>query len=101
MAGLHVLFSSTNYHHGLNGFPPDFEVKDPLPNVTALLHRSFAGSISTNRAAHGNNTLFFWGFEKEDGSLTAAADERIHDPWIIWLNGGPGSSRSVYHLTKG
>ncbi|KIM79111.1 hypothetical protein PILCRDRAFT_823685 [Piloderma croceum F 1598] len=69
-----------------------FEVKDPLPNVTVPLPRSFAGSISTNRPGHGNNSLFFWGFEKEHGSLTAAANERSNDPYLIWLNGGPGSS---------
>lgn len=35
-----------------------------------------------------NNTLFFWGFERENGSLTAAAGERSGEPWAIWLNGG-------------
>lgn len=66
----------------------DFEVKDPLPNVTQPLPRSFAGSISVNRAKHPNDTLFFWGFEKEQGSLTADAGERDEEPWLIWLNGG-------------
>ena len=75
--------------------PQDFEVKDALPNVTVPLPRSFAGSISTNRAGHANDSLFFWGFEREKGSLTAAAHERVEEPWIIWLNGGPGSSRRV------
>jgi carboxypeptidase D len=74
-------------------FPQDFEVKDPLPNVTDPLTRSFAGSISTNRAGHPNDTLFFWGFEKENGSLTAPDSDK---PWLIWLNGGPGTSRFVY-----
>jgi hypothetical protein len=73
----------------------DFEVTDPLPNVTETLPRSFAGSISTNRAGHANDTLFFWGFEKEEGSLTVASDERIDEPWLVWLNGGPGASRYV------
>jgi carboxypeptidase D len=70
-------------------------VKDPLPNITEPLARSFAGSITTNRPGHANDSLFFWGFEKEKGSLTAAADERIDKPWLIWLNGGPGASRCV------
>ncbi|KZP13626.1 alpha/beta-hydrolase [Athelia psychrophila] len=68
-----------------------FEVTDPLPNVTAPLARSFAGSILTNRPDHRNTSLFFWGFEKANGSLTAvnASDD---EPWLIWLNGGPGAS---------
>ncbi|KZP13619.1 alpha/beta-hydrolase [Athelia psychrophila] len=68
-----------------------FEVTDPLPNVTAPLARSFAGSILTNRPDHRNTSLFFWGFEKTNGSLTAvnASDD---EPWLIWLNGGPGAS---------
>lgn len=36
------------------------------------------------RAGHPNDTLFFWAFEKENGSLTTDSDE----PWAIWLNGG-------------
>ncbi|KZV83424.1 alpha/beta-hydrolase [Exidia glandulosa HHB12029] len=61
-----------------------------LPNITFDLPRSFAGNIATSRAGHPNDTLFFWAFEKSAGSLTknASAD----DPWLIWLNGGPGSS---------
>ncbi|KAH9893408.1 alpha/beta-hydrolase [Cubamyces lactineus] len=69
-----------------------FEVTDPLPNVTFPLPRSFAGNIGVNRPGHPNNTLFFWALEKENGSLTAGADERSDVPWGIWLNGGPGSS---------
>ncbi|KAI0831822.1 Alpha/Beta hydrolase protein [Trametes gibbosa] len=69
-----------------------FEVKDPLPNVTFPLAHSFAGNIGVNRPGHPNNTLFFWALEKENGSLTAAADDRSDVPWAIWLNGGPGSS---------
>ncbi|KAI0333847.1 alpha/beta-hydrolase [Cubamyces sp. BRFM 1775] len=76
-----------------------FEVKDALPNVTWTLPRSFAGNIPVNRAGHPNNTLYFWGFEKENGSLTAAANERANEPWGIWLNGGPGSS-SLIGLTS-
>jgi len=60
--------------------------------VSFTLGRNWAGSIPVNRAGRPNNTLFFWGFEKENGSLTAAAGERSDEPWGIWLNGGPGSS---------
>lgn len=56
--------------------------------MTWTLPRSFAGNIGVNRAGHPNNTLYFWGFEKENGSLTAGADERANEPWGIWLNGG-------------
>jgi carboxypeptidase D len=63
----------------------DFEVKDPLPNVTFPLPRSFAGNIAVNRPNHPNDTLFFWGFEKSNGSLTSNSST---DPWGIWLNGG-------------
>ncbi|KAI0730653.1 alpha/beta-hydrolase [Earliella scabrosa] len=69
-----------------------FEVTDPLPNVTWSLSRNFAGNIPVNRPGHPNNTLFFWGWEQERGSLTADANERTDVPWAIWLNGGPGSS---------
>ncbi len=41
-----------------------------------------------DRPGHPNNTLFFWGFEKENGSLTAGDGERSNEPWGIWLNGG-------------
>ncbi|KXN92402.1 Carboxypeptidase cpdS [Leucoagaricus sp. SymC.cos] len=71
-----------------------FRVKDPLPNVTFPLQQSFAGNIPVQRAGHPNNTLFFIGFEKSKGSLTSQDN---HDPWGIWLNGGPGSS-SLYGL---
>lgn len=67
---------------------PDFEVTDPLPNVTWSLSRNFAGNIPVNRPGHPNNTLFFWGWEQERGSLTADANERTDVPWAIWLNGG-------------
>jgi hypothetical protein len=67
---------------------PDYEVTDPLPNVTWTMPRSFAGSVSVNRTNHPNNTLFFYAFEREGGSLTAASGERTDEPWVIWLNGG-------------
>ncbi|KAI1792416.1 alpha/beta-hydrolase [Ganoderma leucocontextum] len=79
-----------------------FEVKHPLPNLThIMLPRSFAGNIPVNRADHSNNTLFFWGFERQgsNGTLTAPATENNTEPWIIWLQGGPGSS-SMLGLSK-
>lgn len=69
-------------------FSVDFEVKDVLPNITQPLSRNFAGNIPVNRPGHANNTLFFWGFESRNGSLTAPANESNNDPWIIWLQGG-------------
>ncbi|EIW58500.1 alpha/beta-hydrolase [Trametes versicolor FP-101664 SS1] len=76
-----------------------FEVNGSLPNVTWELPRNFAGNIPVNRAGHPNDTLFFWAFEKENGSLTASANDRASEPWGIWLNGGPGSS-SLIGLTS-
>ncbi|KAH9913993.1 alpha/beta-hydrolase [Epithele typhae] len=69
-----------------------FEVTEPLPGVNFALPRSFAGNVGVDRAGHLNNTLFFWAFERENGSLTASAGDRANEPWGIWLNGGPGSS---------
>ncbi|KAJ3721074.1 alpha beta-hydrolase [Lentinula raphanica] len=66
-----------------------FEVTDALPNVTFPLTRSFAGNLPVQRAGHPNDTLFFWAFEHQNGSLTSNSS---NDPWGIWLNGGPGSS---------
>ncbi|KAF9461223.1 Alpha/Beta hydrolase protein [Collybia nuda] len=74
-----------------------FVVKDKLPNVTFPLPRTFAGNIPVQRAGHPNDTLFFVGFEKANGSLTKPASSRDNEPWGIWLNGGPGSS-SLYGL---
>jgi carboxypeptidase D len=65
----------------------DYQVTEPLPNVTFELGRSWAGNIPVGRGS-ANNTLFFWGFEKENGSLTANAGERSGEPWGVWLNGG-------------
>ncbi|TDL15662.1 alpha/beta-hydrolase [Rickenella mellea] len=72
-----------------------FQVTDKLPNVTWDLGRNWAGNIAVNRSGHPNDTLFFWAFEKENGSLTAAANERAGQPWGIWLNGGPGASSLI------
>ncbi|KAJ3745335.1 alpha beta-hydrolase [Lentinula detonsa] len=66
-----------------------FEVTDPLPNVTFPLTRSFAGNLPVQRTGHPNDTLFFWAFEHQNGSLTSNSSS---EPWGIWLNGGPGSS---------
>lgn len=66
----------------------DFEVTAQLPNITFPLERSFAGNLPVNRRDHPNNTLFFYGFEKSCGSLTAPADPNNKEPWGIWLNGG-------------
>ncbi|KAJ6555139.1 alpha/beta-hydrolase [Mycena vulgaris] len=82
-------------------FGPDwqkyFEVTGPLPNVTKPLARSFAGNVGVNRAGHPNATLFFWAFEKTNGSLTGSSAD---DPWIIWLNGGPGASSLLGLMTE-
>ncbi|KAJ3548231.1 hypothetical protein NM688_g5321 [Phlebia brevispora] len=55
---------------------------------------SYAGNINVNRHEYPNDTLFFWAFEKEDGSLTA---DNSTEPWAVWLQGGPGTS-SLYGL---
>ncbi|KAJ7453029.1 Alpha/Beta hydrolase protein [Mycena galericulata] len=76
----------------------DFEVTGPLPNVTGPLARSFAGNVGVNRPDHPNATLFFWAFEKANGTLTGAAKDT--DPWIIWMNGGPGASSMLGMMTE-
>ncbi|KAH9951151.1 alpha/beta-hydrolase [Amylocystis lapponica] len=68
-----------------------FEVTESFPNVTWELPHSYAGNIGVQREGHPNNTLFFWAFEKQNGSLTADNN----DPWAIWLNGGPGSASTL------
>ncbi|KAG2747251.1 alpha/beta-hydrolase [Suillus brevipes Sb2] len=69
-----------------------FQVTENLPNVTWSLARNWAGNIPVQRAGHPNDTLFFWAFESEEGSLTSTSTDA---PWGIWLNGGPGSSSLV------
>ncbi|KAJ8085151.1 hypothetical protein PM082_003935 [Marasmius tenuissimus] len=77
-----------------------FEVTDSLPNVTEPVSRSFAGNIAVDRPGHPNDTLWFWAFERENGSLTARAGERQDEPWLVWLNGGPGSSSQLGMMTE-
>ncbi|KAI0349727.1 alpha/beta-hydrolase [Trametes cingulata] len=79
-----------------------YEVTENLPDIPGPLPRMFAGNIPVNRPDHPNNTLFFWAFEKQgaNGSLTAPADNSNTDPWVIWLQGGPGSSSLVGLTTE-
>ncbi|KAF5373507.1 hypothetical protein D9757_010495 [Collybiopsis confluens] len=117
--GLLLLFSASKvlsqrnlpstFPHNYTGIPPGdystawqkyFEVSQPLPNVTNPIARNFAGNVGVNRAGHPNNTLWFWAFERENGSLTVSAGERENEPWLIWLNGGPGSSSLVGLMTE-
>jgi len=85
-----------NYGEPSGGFSPAwqsyFQVTEPLPNITFPIGRSWAGNIPVNRPNHPNNTLFFWAWEKQNGSLTANTTDNADEPWGIWLNGGPGSS---------
>ncbi|TFK46518.1 alpha/beta-hydrolase [Heliocybe sulcata] len=96
--------TGVGYPHNYTGIPsgdysPEwqeyFQVTEALPNVTWTLGRNWAGNIGVQRPGHPNNTLFFWAFEKTNGSLTAAAGENSDVPWGIWLNGGPGSSSLI------
>ncbi|KAJ6537847.1 alpha/beta-hydrolase [Mycena capillaripes] len=79
-----------------------FEVTEKLPNITGTLPRNFAGNIPVNRAGHPNDTLFFWAFENagKNGSLTTPTNANNTDPWIIWLQGGPGSSGMIALTTE-
>ena len=61
---------------------------DAIPGVNWTLPRNFAGNIGVNRPGMPNNTLFFWAWEKERGSLTSKESERQDEPWGIWLQGG-------------
>ncbi|KAJ3778511.1 alpha/beta-hydrolase [Lentinula raphanica] len=80
-----------------DGWPQYFEVAESLPNVTWNSPRSFAGSISTETPEMPNNTLFFWGFEKFNGSITM---KNSSDPWMIYLAGGPGYSSMASALLE-
>lgn len=95
--------------HNYSGIPNEplgpawqtyFQVTETLPNVTEPISRNFAGNIPVNRAGHPNNTLFFWAFEKQNGSLTSSVGENSDEPFLIWLNGGPGSSSLVGLMTE-
>lgn len=66
----------------------DFKVTEELPGVNFALPNHYAGNIKVQRPNHDNNTLFFWGFEHAEGSLTAATGENQDAPWAIWLQGG-------------
>lgn len=63
------------FSSSITQFHLDFLVKDQLPNMTFPLERSFAGNIPVNRQGHPNDTLFFWAFEKTNGSLTRGAND--------------------------
>ncbi|KAJ7769346.1 alpha/beta-hydrolase [Mycena metata] len=96
----------STFPHAYPGFPktpfgPEwqkyFEVIGALPNVTQPIARSFAGNVGVNRADHPNATLFFWAFEKANGTLTGSAADT--DPWIIWLNeNGPLRVTGTYSI---
>lgn len=55
-----------------------------LPNVTWTIGRQYAGNLPVQRGT--NLSLFFWGVESDQGSLTAPAGKN-QAPWNIWLNG--------------
>lgn len=55
-----------------------------LPNVTWTIGRQYAGNLPVQRGT--NLTLFFWGVESKQGSLTAPAG-KSDAPWNIWLQG--------------
>ncbi|KAF7313192.1 Alpha/beta-hydrolase [Mycena kentingensis (nom. inval.)] len=105
---VHAQIPPSTFPHAYPGMPttdfgPDwqkyFEITEPYPNVTKPLQtRGFAGNVGVNRAGHPNATLFFWAFEKKNGSLTSA--NSTADPWMIWLNGGPGSSSQIGLMTE-
>ena len=68
--------------------PPDFQVTTPLPGVDFDLGTNYAGNIGVRRPGHPDNSLFFWGFEHTNGSLTASPGAQDDVPWAIWLQGG-------------
>ena len=86
MAAVYVVYYERTFT--VTQLLPDYQVTASLPNVTFPLNRNWAGNIAVDRPGHPNNTLFFWAWEKENGSLTAGAGEQSDVPWGIWLNGG-------------
>lgn len=79
----------------------DFKVTEELPGVTFALPNNYAGNIKVQRPNHDNDTLFFWGFEHAEGSLTAAAGENEDAPWAVWLQGGCVPDRPIPSLVFG
>lgn len=72
---------------GSAGFGPHLQEQflvGKLPNVTWAIGRQYAGNLPVQRGT--NLSLFFWGVETKQGSLTAPAGEN-NAPWNIWLNG--------------
>jgi len=55
-----------------------------LPNVTWSIGCQYAGNLPVQRGT--NLSLFFWGAESKEGSLTAPAGKN-NAPWNIWLQG--------------
>ena len=55
-----------------------------LPNVTWTIGRQYAGNLPVQRGK--NLTLYFWGVESKQDSLTAPAG-KSNAPWNIWLQG--------------
>ena len=84
-----VMYAPAGYspEYRLNLFP-DFQVNNNQLDLNFDPGNNYAGNIGVQRANHQNDTLFFWAFEKESGSLTAAAGDRSTEPWAIWLQGG-------------
>lgn len=79
----------------------DFQVTEELPGITFALPNNYAGNIKVQRPNHDNDTLFFWGFEHAEGSLTAAAGENQDAPWAVWLQGGCVPDRRIPSLVFG
>lgn len=67
---------------------PDFAVNSSSLGLGFDVGNSYAGNINVQRENHPNNTLYFWGFESQSGSLTAGPGELSDRPWAVWLQGG-------------
>ena len=87
MAILYVLLSTVTTR--ILTLPiPDFQVSNNALGLDFDLGTNYAGNIYVDRPDHPNDSLFFWAFEKKNGSLTADANGSSTDPWAIWLQGG-------------